>query len=111
MGIRRTQSFSLIELLVVVAILSVLAAIVLPFIGKGSEKGRVTRAQAQVAAIKMAVTSFEREYKNNSGVMTKFKAEFGAGERATFNDLKDILRGNEEDVNIRKISFLRKGYC
>lgn len=53
------QGFTLIELLLVLVILATLAAIVLPrFTGK-SQQAKVTAAQTQIGAFKMALDNYE----------------------------------------------------
>jgi general secretion pathway protein G len=55
------QAFSLIELLLVLVILSVLAAIVVPKFTGVSEKSRVTKAETEIANMGTALSRFEIE--------------------------------------------------
>ena len=53
------QAFTLIELLLVLVILAVLAAVVVPkFVGR-SEQARITAAKTQIASFETSLTSFE----------------------------------------------------
>jgi general secretion pathway protein G len=58
---RLRRGFSLIELLLVLVILSVLAAIVVPKFTGVSEKARVTKAESEIANMGTALSRFEIE--------------------------------------------------
>lgn len=53
------RGFTLIELLLVLVILAVLAGLVVPRFAKRSEQAKLTAAKADIAAIEMAIDSFE----------------------------------------------------
>jgi len=55
----RRQGFTLVELLLVLVILAVLAAIVIPKMAGRSEQARETAATTQIAAFKTALDTFE----------------------------------------------------
>lgn len=56
---RAQEAFTLVELLLVLVILGILAAIVLPKFSGVSERGRVTAAQTQISTFKTALDAFE----------------------------------------------------
>jgi general secretion pathway protein G len=56
---RARDAFTLVELLLVLVILGVLAAIVLPRFSGVSERSRVTAAQTQLSTFKTSLDSFE----------------------------------------------------
>jgi len=60
-GLRRSaaRGFTLVEMLLVLVILGVLAAIVYPKVAGRGEQARVTAAQAQISAFKTALDAFE----------------------------------------------------
>jgi general secretion pathway protein G len=55
----RHSAFTLVEMLLVVTIIGILAALVIPKIVGRSEQARVTAAHADIAAIKTALDAFE----------------------------------------------------
>jgi general secretion pathway protein G len=56
---RRRGGFTLIELMLVMVILAVLAAIVVPKFTKRSEQARVTAARADIASLELALDAYE----------------------------------------------------
>ncbi len=56
---RRRQAFTLVEMLLVLVILAVLAAIVIPKFAGRSQQAKVTAAQSQVSSIELALEAFE----------------------------------------------------
>lgn len=59
----KKQHFSLVELLVVIGIIVLLAGLMIPAVMSSKTKGQITEAKADMAAIKMALTAVERDYK------------------------------------------------
>jgi general secretion pathway protein G len=70
---RARAGFTLVELLLVLVILGILAAIVLPKFSGITERGRVTAAQTQISTFKTALDAFEVDMgtypKGKSGMM------------------------------------------
>lgn len=56
---RRRQAFTLVEMLLVLVILAVLAAIVIPKFAGRSQQAKVTAAQSQISSMELALEAFE----------------------------------------------------
>ncbi len=57
--LRRRSAFTLVEMLLVLVILAVLAAIVIPKFSGRSQQAKITAAQSQISSIEMALDAFE----------------------------------------------------
>jgi len=60
-GTTRSVAFTLVEMLLVLVILSTLAAIVYPNLTKQSLRGRITATKAQIEAFRSALAQFEMD--------------------------------------------------
>ncbi len=65
----RVNGFTLIELMVVVVILLVLAAILLPALSGITDSGKEIAAQAQLSGLKVASTKYATELSRNPGIV------------------------------------------
>src|SRR5438874_3207847 len=67
MSILRKNAFTIIELLVVISIIIILAGLILSTVGYVQNKGRRSRAEAEIAAISAALEN----YKADNGIYPK----------------------------------------
>lgn len=56
------RGFTLIEMLVVIAIIGVLVGLLLPVLATVKEKGRITQAETEVKNIATAITQYQSQY-------------------------------------------------
>ena len=106
-GSRRT-AFTLVELLVVIGIIALLAAILLPAIRAAFLKADKNKAEIETRSIKNAVQAFLNDY----GKLPVPKNDQGGTADKIYDDSKTVIRAltaNEtgaEIINTRKITYL-----
>lgn len=119
----RKNTFTLIEMLVVIAIIGLLAGIAIPMVGRSREKARETQAAAGANTINMALRQFKMIYQKFPGIAVTDPVggddAAGANSFASLSDydkiifaLSGVLPGGEKDndefikLNKKKTSFL-----
>jgi general secretion pathway protein G len=79
---RVSDGFTLVEMLLVLVILAVLAAIVIPKFSGRSEQAKVTAAKSQISSIELALDAFEVDNgfypKGNAGLTALIETPSGA---------------------------------
>ena len=58
----RAAGFTLVEMLVVIAIIAILASILIPVIARSKTKAKVATARVQMAEIDLAIKSYKSDY-------------------------------------------------
>ncbi len=103
----KKRTFTLVELLTVIAIIAVLAGILLPALSKSKEKALATKARADVTSIAAAIGQFETTYGYlpYTEVPPQDPPDTDA-EVGTYSDFIDILTANDDTKNPRQMSFL-----
>lgn len=96
---RNKHCFTLIELLVVIAIIGILAGILMPATKKVWGRGKETRAEADIHALKVAIGQYESSY----GYLPDTSSNTDVAKNTGDSTFLDILAG---PGNKRNIQFL-----
>lgn len=104
---RSQNAFTLIEMLVVIAIIAILAGLLFPAIRGAITKGKVAQANADVRAIEAAIRQYYTEYGKlpvtdaDQGVSDKFYGPSSGTDK--MRDIIDVLRANATGVNANNV--------
>ena len=93
----KRYSFTLVELLTVIAVIAILAGIAIPVVIGMQSKGKETAARADMNAIKIALTQFKTDYsifpvaQPNPVADTRMRAAFKSGDTGTQDSAIDSM--------------------
>ena len=114
---QKKQNFTLIEILVVIAIIGVLASILMTGGKKLRQRAQVTDTRAAMFSIKAAIISYKKDYGSYPIYWTSTDAEWGGKDwivwtSGTFagDRFMNVLSGQDNTANPRRINFLPKNY-
>jgi len=99
---RRCGAFTLIEMLVVIAIIAILAGILLPALQHVKAKAKIQKAKIDMANIAAAIRSYEAAYERYPATKAKELAAgsddltYGFGAIASNGELMEILLDNDQ---------------
>lgn len=93
---RRITAFTLVEMLVVIAIIAILASILIPVIARSKTKAKVATTRVQMAEIDLAIKSYKSDYERypmpiGQSINSFGDVTFGEGFKAHNNVLMAIL--------------------
>jgi prepilin-type N-terminal cleavage/methylation domain-containing protein len=93
---RRIKGITLIELLVVVAIITILAAILLPYIGNRVEDARISAMEEMISSLRSATTLMFNDMSVYPTQWINFVSPFGTGWRGPYLQRSDTASSTPE---------------
>ena len=94
---RQKQTFTLVELLVVIGIIAILAGLVIPAVIRAQQQGRITQAKSDMATILLALKGVESTYNK----MVNGDSSFDGETAKTDEDFPNcIILGGGNDTSV-----------
>ncbi len=107
---QKSTGFTLIELLTVIAIIGVLAAILVPTVGRVRDNARRTQARATFTSWSQAIEMFRQEYGFWPNFSTPPSADWSGGNQLTPQDRNLVIRLNENATTRQNFVEFLTGY-
>ena len=96
---KNKQGFTLVELLIVMAVVAILVAIIIPSFRGMQEEGWITKAEAEVQTLQTAVESY---YRHNGSYPENLAALLTARPQIIYKELEDPWRTSGDTYGYRK---------
>ncbi len=106
----KRRHFTLIEMLVVVAVIAILIGILIPTIGTVMEKVKQSKTKAIINSLRLGIKQYESTYGflpftgENTDKFIEYTS--GNGTNGEYTILLNTLEGNDKSLNPRGIKFL-----
>ena len=98
---KRMHRFTLVEMLTVIAIISILAGLIIPVVVIAQERGRETQAKSDIAALMSALKQVETDY---GRILKKDGSNYKMGDKTLSASDEEVGSGNDA-IKTKKITF------
>jgi prepilin-type N-terminal cleavage/methylation domain-containing protein/prepilin-type processing-associated H-X9-DG protein len=95
-----TLAFTLVEMLVVIAIIAILAALMLPVFGRAKEEARATVCLGNLHQVGLALQIYVQENNNKLPVMRDVPTDPAAAATNTFPAIHNVLQAQLGNTNV-----------
>ena len=106
----KRRHFTLIEMLVVVAVIAILIGILIPTIGTVMQKVKQSQTKAVINSLRLAIKQYESTYGilpfTGTNADKSILYEPGTTPNPVYEELLSTLEGNDTSLNPRGIKFL-----
>ena len=97
---KRDQAFTLIELLLVIAIIGILAALLLPVLGRTKESARATACLSNLHQVGIALQLYVQDNNNKLPVMRDVSTDPAVAATNTFPAIQNVLAPQLGNTNV-----------
>jgi prepilin-type N-terminal cleavage/methylation domain-containing protein/prepilin-type processing-associated H-X9-DG protein len=94
------RAFTLVELLVVIAVIAILAALLLPIIGRSKESARAAVCLSNLHQVGIALQIYVQENNNKLPVMRDISTDAAVAATNTFPSIQNVLAAQLGNTNV-----------